>query len=58
MAKRRASGAGGAVLNRLAGKTIHFCGKFGWGVRERLEGMARVHGGKISGDLDAESIAW
>jgi len=57
MAKRQAGGVngggGGAVLNRMAGKTIHFSGKFDWGVREQLEGMAAAHKGKIAGDLDA-----
>ncbi|HEY8747463.1 MAG TPA: pentapeptide repeat-containing protein [Tepidisphaeraceae bacterium] len=51
MAKQKKVG----VLNRLAGKKIVFNGRFEWGQRERLELLAKAHGGTILEDLDASA---
>jgi uncharacterized protein YjbI with pentapeptide repeats len=42
-----------SVLNKLAGKTVMFQGKFGYGEMERLKAMAEAQGGNVVEELDA-----
>ncbi|HEX3600464.1 MAG TPA: pentapeptide repeat-containing protein [Lacipirellulaceae bacterium] len=49
MAKRQRS----SVLNRLAGKTLTFNGKFTYGVEDSLKAMAHAQQGSVRDDLDA-----
>jgi len=49
MGKRQAGG----VLARLAGKTVCFQGKFGWGEKDRLRALAEAQQGVIIDELDA-----
>jgi uncharacterized protein YjbI with pentapeptide repeats len=48
MAKRQNSG----VLNRLAGKSLVFNGKFGYGVLDSVKAMAEAQRGAVRDDLD------
>lgn len=39
------------LWDRLAGKKVHFDGKFQWGEAERLRALAAAHGGSVAKDL-------